>query len=226
MSTDAAARAEPVRRLVFFDLDGTIARRDTLVPYVARYLWSHPWRVWRLAAVLPPLLGFALGRGDRGTLKGALIRAAMDGVTAQEIETWNLCFLPRLLEVGLFPDALAAIAKHRGSGDRLILMSASVDLYVPEIGRRLGFDQAICSGVAWTAGRLDGRLRTLNCRDEEKARCFRTVTLEYPGLPTMAYGNSASDLPHMVLATEAVMVNPAHALRVKAEALGIACVRW
>jgi phosphoserine phosphatase len=105
-------------------------------------------------------------------------------------------------------------------------MSASVDLYVPDIGRHLGFDETICSGVAWTDGRLDGRLRTANRRDEEKARCFRTAAGEHPGLDTVAYGNSASDLPHMVLATQAVMVNPSSALRARAQAHGIECVEW
>lgn len=226
MHQDAAARAEPAPRLVFFDLDGTVARHDTLLPYVARYLLSRPWRWWRLAGVLVPLCGFAVGRGDRGALKGALIRAGLGGASARDVDAWNARFLPGLLENGLFPGALAAIERHRRQGDHLILMSASVDLYVPEIGRRLGFHETICSGVAWTAGRLDGRLRTANRRDEEKARCFRAAAGEHPGKATVAYGNSASDLPHMVLATRAVMVNPSPALRARAEARGIECVSW
>jgi len=211
---------------VFFDLAGTVARRDTLLPYVARYLLPRPWRWWRLAGVLAPLLGFAVGRGDRGELKGALIRAALGGASARDIEAWNSRFLPGLLARGLFPGALAAIESHRRHGDHLVLMSASVDLYVPEIGRRLGFDETICSGVAWTADRLDGRLRTANRRDEEKARCFRNAAGGHPGKSTVAYGNSASDLPHMVLASRAVMVNPSPTLRARAEVHGIECVRW
>ncbi len=226
MHQEAAARAGQAPRLVFFDLDGTVARRDTLLPYVARYLLARPWRWWRLARVLPPLLGFALGRGDRGALKGALIHAGMGGATSREIDAWNSRFLPGLLAHGLFPGALAAIESHRRQGDRLVLMSASVDLYVPEIARRLGFDETICSGVAWASGRLDGRLRTANRRDEEKARCFRAALVEHPGIATVAYGNAASDLPHMVLANHAVMVNPSPALRAQAEAHGIKCVSW
>jgi HAD superfamily hydrolase (TIGR01490 family) len=223
---ESTARAGAAPRLVFFDLDGTVARRDTLLPYVARYLLPRPWRWWRLAGVLFPLAGFAVGRGDRGALKGALIRAGLGGASPGEIEAWNTRFLPGLLAHGLFPGALAAIESHRRQGDHLVLMSASVDLYVPAIGRHLGFDETICSGVAWTADRLDGRLQTENRRDEEKARCFRATAVAHPGMDTVAYGNSASDLPHMVLATQAVMVNPSPALRTQAEACGIRCVKW
>lgn len=226
MRQDAVARVDQAPRLVFFDLDGTVACRDTLLPYVARYLLPRPWRWWRLAGVLAPVLGFAVGRGERGALKGALIHAALGGASARDIEDWNTRFLPSLLETGLFPSALAAIGFHRRQGDYLVLMSASVDLYVPEIGRRLGFNETICSGVAWTGDRLDGRLRTANRRDEEKARCFRATAGDHPGKATVAYGNSASDLPHMVLASRAVMVNPSAALRARAEAHGIECVSW
>jgi HAD superfamily hydrolase (TIGR01490 family) len=211
---------------VFFDLDGTVARRDTLLPYVTGYLLRRPWRCWRLLGVLPPLLGFAIGRGDRGRLKGALVHAAMSGASAADIEAWNERFLPRLLADGLFPGALAAIEAHRQRGDLLILMSASVDLYVPQIARRLGFDETLCSGVAWDAGRVDGRLSTPNCRGEEKARCLRAAAAAHPELLTLAYGNAASDLPHMVLATRAVMVNPSPRLRAQAQARGIECVHW
>ena len=54
-------------------------------------------------------------------------------------------------------------------------MSASVDFYVPEFGRQLGFDEVISTGVAWNGDRLDGTLTTPNRRGEEKARCLRAL---------------------------------------------------
>jgi hypothetical protein len=84
---DAAAHAEAAPRLVFFDLDGTVARHDTLLPYVARYLLPRPWRWWRLAGVLAPLLGFVLGRGDRGALKGARPPATSNSGTRASCRT-------------------------------------------------------------------------------------------------------------------------------------------
>ncbi|MCP5340290.1 MAG: HAD-IB family hydrolase [Sinobacteraceae bacterium] len=212
--------------LVFFDLDGTISRRDTLLPYVAGFLLRHPWRSGRLLAVLPPLLAFACGRGDRGALKGALIHAGMGGASRAQVTAWTERFLPRLFARGFHPAALAAIETHRRNGDHLVLMSASVDLYVPEIGRRLGFHETVCSGTHWQAQQLDGRLATPNRRDQEKARCFREIAALHPGVDTVAYGNAASDLPHMQLATRAVMVNPSAALRQQCERLGIETVNW
>ena len=60
--------------LAIFDLDGTITRRDTLLPYIWGYLRRHPQRWWRLPLCLAPLGPYLLGRMDRGALKGAVIR--------------------------------------------------------------------------------------------------------------------------------------------------------
>jgi HAD superfamily hydrolase (TIGR01490 family) len=210
-----------VKRLVFFDLDGTISRRDTLVPYALWHaLRRRPWRLLRLPAMIPVLVRYALGRADRGELKGRLVRALLGSLGPRDIESWNDAYLPGLLQRGMFAAALERVAAHRAAGDVLVLMSASVDLYVPEIGRRLGFDATICSGVAWEHGRVAGRLSTPNRRDEEKARCLRETAASHPGLPITAYGNSRSDLPHMVLAGHAVLVNPDARLRHAATASG------
>ncbi|MGB6450625.1 MAG: hypothetical protein WBE92_07725, partial [Steroidobacteraceae bacterium] len=66
-------------RLVVFDLDGTITRRGTLVPYVAGLLAKRPLQLLRLLRVVPALLAYSLGRIDRGALKARLLRATLRG---------------------------------------------------------------------------------------------------------------------------------------------------
>ena len=215
-----------LKRLVFFDLDGTISRRDTLLPFVLGFLLRRPWRMPRLLGVVPVALGFVLGRADHGELKGALLQATLGGVSRREIDAWRARFLPRLHATGLFADALRAVDQHRRAGDHLVLMSASVDLYVPELAQRLGFDEAICSGVQWRGDRLQGQLNTPNCRGAEKSRCFHEVAGRFPNLKTVAYGNSEPDVAHLRLADEAVLVNANSALADRAKVFGIRCLRW
>jgi phosphatidylglycerophosphatase C len=218
--------SSPPARLAIFDLDGTITRRDSFMPYVSGFLRRQPLRTLRLLNAVPVAIGFLLGLVGRGALKSALIRAAFGGVSRQELERWNQLYVPRLLADGLFPQALQAIAAHRAAGDLLILMSASPDLYVPEVGRRLGFAHTICTGVLWRDDRLDGHLTTLNRRGEEKTRCLEELQRQYPGLPVSAYGNSASDLPHMRRAQAGVLVNGDRGSRHEAANSGIQAVEW
>ena len=209
-----------------FDLDGTLTRRDTLFPYLAGALRQHPQRLARLPLLLPALARFALGRADRGAVKSAAIRAVLAGRTRQEIEVWTNEFVPRVLAHGMHADALAALEAHRHRHDHLVLLSASPDLYVPAIGRALGFAETVCTGIAWDGQRLTGYLTTPNRRGAEKARVLAALRRAHPGLEVVAYGNSAGDLEHLALADRPLLVNGSARARRIAGRSKIDCVTW
>lgn len=212
-------------QLAIFDLDGTITRRDSFAPYVFGFLLRHPQRLPGLLKVVPAVIRFALDR-DRGELKSAVMQAALGGATRAEIAEWNAVFVPSLLEHGLFSRARACVVTHRRAGDRMVLMSASPDLYVPEIARALGFDEVVCTEVRWNGDRLDGRLLSANRRGEEKTRCLARIRERHPGLVAFAYGNSASDLDHLEKVEHGMLINGSKAARMSAAEKGIRCERW
>jgi phosphatidylglycerophosphatase C len=218
--------AAAVRSLALFDLDGTITHHDTLFPYVHGFLHRHPLRAPGALRVIPALVRFAAGSADHGALKAAFIRATLRGCSRVEIEAWTARFVSRLLARGLFADARTAIEQHRGAGDALVLMSASVDLYVPAIARALEFSECICTAVSWHGDRLDGALASANRRGPEKARCLEALRARYPGTQIVAYANAASDLEHLRLADQAFLVNGWARARRAAAAAGIRTLTW
>lgn len=175
--------------------------------------------------MLPALLHFARHR-DRGELKAAFIRAALGGCSRAELDAWTARFVPRLLAHGVRPDALACLARHRAHHDLLVLMSASVDLYVPAIARALGFAEVLCTPLRWQGEYLDGALAGPNCRGPEKARALKELRERHPGLRATAYGNAASDLGHLCAADHGVLVNGSRHTRAVAERLGLSCLEW
>jgi len=213
-------------RLVVFDLDGTITRHDTLVPYVVGLLAERPLRLVRLLRILPPLLAFALGSIDRGELKGRVIEGTLGGCSRGEIERWTQRFVPRLLARGVRADALRAIERHRLEGDRLVLLSASPDLFVPAIAAQLKFDEAICTAVRWHGEKLQGRLEGANCRGPEKTRRIAALRERFRDRPIAAYANSAADLDHLRAVESAVLVCGGWLARRRAARLGIATACW
>lgn len=212
--------------LACFDLDGTITHRDTLYPLVMRLLARRPWRLLKLSAMVPALVRFAFDH-DRGILKQSLLRRTLRGTARAEIAAESTRFVTDTIARRCFADALATIRRHRDAGHRLVLMSASVDFYVPEFARQLGFDDVVSTGVRWDGDRLDGTLTTANRRGEEKARVFREIMAARAGDDeSFAYGNSASDLPHLALARHGVLVNGSVDARREAQALGVTAVDW
>ncbi len=211
-------------RIAVFDLDGTLTRHDTLWPYLHGWVRRHPrarfWPATVLAAARYPF------DGDRGRLKADLIRAAMGGASRSGVAAWSADYVAGLGDAELCPGALQQIARHSAAGDRLVLMSASVDLYVPEIGRRFGFHETICTTIAWQGDRLDGALSSPNRRGEEKRRSLVALRARFPALHVTAYGNAESDFPHFEAADEAVLVNAGPALRRLGEAQGYRTAEW
>ena len=217
----------PVSQLVFFDLDETITRHDTLLPYAMGFLLQQrPWRLPLLLTVIPSVLQFLARHVDEGRVKESFIKATLAGTRRTQLDTWTARFVPRLIANGTFTNALERIADHRRRGDYLVLMSASTDIYVPAIAAALGFNETICTGVRWNGDRLDGALTTANRKGAEKARCFTQARAQHPGLTTVAYGNSFTDLPHLQLANQGVLVNGSAKARRVAQDLAVACVEW
>jgi phosphatidylglycerophosphatase C len=212
--------------VALFDLDGTLTWRDTMLPFLLGFLRRRPHKglgLWRAP--------FALWRywqdRDHGTLKSSVIRMIMGGERRSVIDAWAAIFVDSLKPRQRFrPLALAVVEAHRAAGDHLVLMSASPDLYVPLIGRLLGFERTVCTEVAWQGERLDGHLKTPNRRGEEKLRCMNSLREQYQGLAIIAYGNSASDLDHMRHAERALLVNGNDAARRLAAKWNIAVSYW
>jgi phosphatidylglycerophosphatase C len=212
--------------VALFDLDGTLTWHDTLASFLAGYLIRHPHKLsalWRL----PPALAGYVAHQDRGALKARVIRMVMGGDSRASVEAWAESFVGSLQSRHTFrPAALAALAAHRACGDHLVLLSASPDLYVPRIGRLLGFERTLCTEVLWRGDRLDGGLKTPNRHGEEKLHCLTWLRSQYPGLAIVAYGNSASDVIHMRKADRAILVNGNAAARRCAADSGIPIAEW
>jgi phosphatidylglycerophosphatase C len=194
--------------------------------YVFGLLARHPTRWWRISGVLPALLRFAIGKADHGELKGALLHCALGGLSRKHLAAWTARYVPRLIRRGMFAEGLAEVGRHREAGHHLVLMSATVDLYVPAIAEGLGFDEWICSQVRWHGDRLDGRLDGPNIRDRQKAQCLRTLMARFPRQRIMGYGNSRPDLAHLRLVDKAVLVNADARLRQAAADLPVDFKTW
>jgi phosphatidylglycerophosphatase C len=212
--------------VALFDLDGTLTWRDTFLPFLLGFLRRRPYKalgLWRLPFAL---WGYWQNR-DRGALKSGVIRMMMGGERRSVIDTWAEAFVSRLKPQQRFrPLGLAVVEAHRAAGDHLVLLSASPDLYVPLIGRLLGFERTLCTEVLWQGDRLDGHLKTANRRGEEKQRCVTWLREQYPAMPIIAYGNSASDLDHMRDVDRALLVNGDDAARRLAAKWNIGVSNW
>jgi phosphatidylglycerophosphatase C len=205
-AVDRSAAREPARPLAAFDLDGTLTRRDTLMPFLARAIGRN--RAYRavLASSLPLARAVALGGGHRDVAKAAVLGRVLAGVPLSALTEAADAYADHVVAHGLRGDIRARVDWHRAEGHELVLVSASPELYVSPIGRRLGFDAVLATRLEVDpAGLLTGRLLGANCRGPEKVARLREWR-DAGVAVAFAYGDSAGDREMLALAEVPVNV--------------------
>jgi phosphatidylglycerophosphatase C len=184
------------RRVAAFDFDGTLARRDTLVPFLARAAgprrFATVFGAEGLGAVRSRLRGGADRRVDRDDLKvGALARIFV-GEDPARFETLAEAHAARIERL-LRPEMRERVAWHRTEGHELVIVSASLAAYLRPVAERLGIDHVIAVELeVGDDGRLTGRMAGPNVRGEEKAVRLR-AWLGDDACEVWAYGDSSGD---------------------------------
>jgi HAD superfamily hydrolase (TIGR01490 family) len=219
--------------LAIYDMDRTVTRRATYVPFLlhaARRL--APWRLLLLPLAGILTLAYALRLIDRALLKELNYTLLVGrGVAPERLAPVAESFAGEQLSTNVLPQARAAIEADRKAGRRLVLATASYELYAGAIARALGFDDVIATRTLTDArGRVVARIDGANCYGDAK-RDMVEAWLEGEGLAREAvhirfYSDHHSDAPMHRLADEAVAANPDARLARLAEAEGWEVVRW
>jgi phosphatidylglycerophosphatase C len=211
-----------------FDLDGTVTWGDTFLAYLRYLLCRRPDRLPYCLGLPASFAAFALGYLSNDALKQRLLTAAASGCGRDEIEAHAAVFAMRCIGDGMKPAALTRIDSHRKQGHRLILASAALDLYVPALGKALGFDEVVCTRAAWRDDVVSGELDGPNLRGEAKLAAVRHALggSGRPVAPVFAYSDHHSDLPLLCFADHGVAVDPTRRLAACAAARGLSIEHW
>jgi alcohol-forming fatty acyl-CoA reductase len=224
-----SAILSPERHLAAFDLENTLVASNVVESYA--WLASRHLPVGervRLAARIlseaPSLL--ALDRRDRGDFLRTFYRR-YEGAPAELLRHDALEMFHRLLLEKSFPAGIARVRAHRALGHRTVLITGALDFVVEPL--RPLFDEVVCAQLGQDArGRLTGRLEELPPTGESRA----LVLAQYAagaGLDlgqSVAYADSASDLPLLECVGFPVAVNPEARLAAIARRRGWHVEQW
>jgi phosphatidylglycerophosphatase C len=200
------------RTVAAFDFDGTLTRYDSLLRFLITVAGRGP--VLRAMGSESRALALAaVGRGDRDAEKERILTRLLGGRPHDEVETAGRAFGTALARSGITADGRERIAWHRAAGHEVVIVSASLDVYLDEVGRALGVDEVLCSSLAVDErGRCTGALIGGNCRGPEKATRLRALLGE-ADVELWAYGNSGGDDEMLALAQHPVRARRGRILR-------------
>jgi len=195
----------PARTIAAFDFDGTMTRRDTLVPFLVTVAGRAPVAA-ALAAEAPRLSYAATGRGDRDEAKVRVLRRLLAGRDHADVTAAGRSFGAKLVRSGITTEARDRVAWHRREGHEIAIVSASLDVYLDEVAELLGVSHVLCSRLEVDDnGRCTGGLRGRNCRGAEKVARLHAL-LDGADVELWAYGNGGGDEQMLALAQHPVRV--------------------
>lgn len=192
---------QAVPTVAAFDFDGTITRGDTLLPFLMRTR-GRARTARAILAISVAVTRSMAGGGFRDAAKEALVLRLLAGQPVEPLEEAAESFADHLVAERLRPGTFERIERHRAAGHELVVVSASPELYVAPVARRLGFDAALGTRLeVGPDGRLTGRLVGRNCRGPEKVRRLQEW-LTGDAQVVVAYGDSRGDREMLALAGE------------------------
>ena len=183
--------------LAAFDFDGTLTHGGSVLHFLVTLVGRRAV-LGATVALAPRLARGALAGGtlaDRS--KEQLFERVLAGAEASRVDEVSERFARHHLSRHLRTDVRERFEWHRHRGDRVVIVSASPEVYVRVAGELLGADGVIATRLAVDGhGRLTGRYEGANCRGQEKLRRLRAWTEEVGARPDRlwAYGNSRGDL--------------------------------
>ncbi|MFT9324608.1 MAG: HAD family hydrolase, partial [Acetobacter sp.] len=195
----------PADTIVFFDFDGTLSTRDSLLPFLYFTLGTSGL-LWTCLRASPWLVGYGLRLISNNAAKERLLSIAFKGRTISSLQEQGRIFANTVLPSMLRPDMMARVAGYRKAGCCCVLVSASLDIYLQPWAGAAGMDAVLCSSLSYgVSGQVTGGFEGTNCYGEEKVRRIQAF-LEKRGTGTsstiLAYGDSRGDIPMMKLANK------------------------
>lgn len=181
-----------VKTIAAFDFDGTLTRKDMLVPF-SLFLNGPLYTYTSIFKLIPFLFLFLIGKKSRQQVKEKFLSyiLAPEGASLKEK---GKAFAASII---LKPEGLARLKWHQARGDTTVLISANLDLFIVPIGERFGFDRILCSEVALP---LTGRLSNINCYGEEKVHRILSAFGPKENYTLYVYGDGEGDMPLLKIA--------------------------
>ena len=186
--------------LALFDFDGTITTRETMPGFMHAAVRPRRLRLGKLL-LAPAVIGYRLGVVPGTWIRAAICMFGCRGVPAAELERHGRAFARDVLPGLLRPEAMERIAWHRARGDRVVIVSGGLDVYLEPWAHGHGLE-LLCSSLERRNGVLTGHYLGPQCVGAEKVRrvMARCPVAGYGRVH--AYGDTPEDHAMLAMAHE------------------------
>lgn len=187
------------RRIAFFDFDGTITTKDTLLEIIRYYKGTFRFYTGFLLCS-PYIAAWKLGLIHNYAAKERVMRFFFSKTPVEEFQRKCDAFAIEALPQLLRPKALREIERLRDAGAEIVIVSASPGHW-SDVWRKQFNMASLATRLQVKDGKLTGRFDGKNCHGEEKVCRIKDAYDLTAYDEIYCYGDSKGDKPMLSLAT-------------------------
>ncbi|MBN2789585.1 MAG: HAD-IB family phosphatase [Candidatus Delongbacteria bacterium] len=185
-------------KIIFSDFDGTVTKKDTYIRSL--FFYSSCIKILlNIPGLVFNLIKYIFGMKTRNEMKEYSYKKFYSGVSVAYINKKSKKYLK---SVKFNHKVLDLLNKFRDDGYKIVLVTASPDIYMNYFAKELGYDGLICTLTEKSDDRLTGKLSGMNCNNEEKVKRIRESEYYDASSRIITFGNSKGDHPMLGISDE------------------------
>ena len=154
--------------LALFDFDGTITKNDSLTRFLLRST-NTITKVKVFLSQLHWILGYKMGIVPTSLIRVKLIQKVFNNADEDLILKLGKIYAKKQIPKIIRKKAKKKLKWHKKNGDKIVCVSASLNVYLKEWCRKEGIE-LICNTLEVKDGRFTGELVDGDCYGEEKQK--------------------------------------------------------
>ena len=181
-----------MKNIAVFDFDGTITRKDTLLEFIK---FSKGKREFYFGFLLfsPLLVAMKLKLCPNWKIKQLLFSYFYKDVSIEQFNEWGNKFSLEIDKM-VRPKATEMIRSHKGNGDKIVIISASIENWVKPWAKKTGIETILATKIeTGKNGLITGNFLTKNCYGQEKVNRLSETFSNRNEYKIIAYGDSSGD---------------------------------
>jgi len=189
-----------VKKIAFFDFDGTITTKDTLLELI-KYQKGKARFYAGFLINAPVLMALKLKLVSNQFAKEKVLQYFFKGTELSSFQKACDEFIIQKLPAIIRPGAIAEIKRLQKSGFEIAIVSASAENWIKKWSDTIGV-KLIATELETIDNKLTGKVRGANCNGEEKAARIKSVFDLSQFDEIYCYGDSSGDRQMLALGTK------------------------
>jgi phosphatidylglycerophosphatase C len=190
-----------MKSIAFFDFDGTLTTKDTLLEFI-KFTKGTAAFLTGFLLNSPYLVAYKLNLIPNQQAKEKVMRYFFKNTPLTDFQKWSDAFAIEVVPKLIRPKGAEELQNLQQSGTTVVIVSASFGNWIQKWATANNL-QLIATQPEVRDGKLTGRIEGKNCHGHEKVRRIKEHFTLQQYDQVHAYGDTSGDKPMLALATHA-----------------------